>query len=401
LKVTEVFFKNLKAYRDGYTTIINKGGTGSSKTHSLIQLQDWISAHSKKSRKTSIVSQTNDHLRRGVITEYSKYMRREGFQRTHVPSRREYLINNSIIEYFSLGDDASRAVGPSRDILWVNEPNRGISWESYVQLSQRTDEVIFIDYNPSHKFWLQTQNVVNDPKTKVIHSTFVDNLEFLPKKRLEYILRAKELSRTDPWWDYWWKVYGLGQDGVLLEERIMPFIKWVSKVPDDAVEIPSGLDFGFFPDPTAFCRLWIKRGGVKDSLYIQQIVYDTKLSINAQGNGVVNLCDILKSKGVNPKHRIIAESADPRAVNDMRAAGFYVERVKKKSVETSIRLFHDYDIYVVEGSNDAYNELDNYRYKRDKKTNEILGIPEDGQPDHIIDLTRYILMSRGTRWEVK
>lgn len=402
MKVTEVFWKNLKAYRDGFTTIINKGGTGSSKTVSIAQLVDFISAHSKKQRKSSVVSQTNDHLKRGFLYEYKRYMDREGFQRTHVPSYKEFRVENSIIEYFSLGDDPGRAVGPSRDILWLNEPNRGIAFESWVQLSQRTDEAAWIDYNPSHKWWLTTEGIINQPKTIVIHSTFLDNIENLSQKRIDYFKNAKLLSKESPYWDYWWKVYGLGLDGILLEERIMPFLRKTSKVPDDAIEIPSYLDFGWFPHPTSFGRLWVRRGNLKDELYIQQVVYDTKLNINAKGEGAKNLCDILIERGIDKRHLIIAECAEPRAVQDMKNAGFNVTKVSKTSVETTIRNFHEYDIYFVDSpwGNESYDEFDTYRYDRDKKTNEILEVPAKGQPDHSVDGVRYVLQYRGTRWSV-
>jgi phage terminase large subunit len=403
VKVTEVFWKNLKAYKDGYTTIINKGGSGSSKTGSLIQLQDFIAAHSKRHRKISIVSQTFPHLKDGVIYEYDKYMMRDGFKRKLNKADHEYHINNSIINYFSL-DDPGKAVGPSRDILWLNEPNRGISFESFTQLDNRTDECVFIDYNPSHKWWLQTEGVLDRPKTIVIHSTWLDNIENLSRKRIDYFLEAKRQSKTSPYWDYWWKVYGLGQDGILLEERIMPFVNKCSKVPDDAIQIPNGLDFGFFPDPTCFVQLWVRprkiTGKLRDELYIKQIVYDTKLSIDSASIDAKNLCTILKDKGVNPAHLTIAECADSRALNDMRMAGFSIEAVKKTSVETSIRKFHEYDIYIVDGSEEVFNEFENYKYARDKRTNEILGVPAERQADHSIDGTRYVLLSRDFRWSI-
>lgn len=403
VKVTEVFWKNLKAYRDGFTTIVNKGGSGSSKTGSLIQLMDFIASHSKRHRKTSIVSQTFRHLEEGAVYEYDKYMMRENFSRVKRESKHAYHINNSIINYFAL-DDPGKAVGPSRDILWMNEPNRGVSFESFVQLEQRTDECIFIDYNPSHKWWLQTEGILDRPKTIVLHSTFLDNIENLSPKRIEYFIEAKRLSKTSPYWDYWWKVYGLGLDGILLEERIMPVVFKASRVPDDAIEIPHALDFGFFPDPTCFLRLWVRprklTGKIKDELYIQKIVYDTKLSIDSGSIDANNLCEILKSKGINPSHLIIAESADPRAINDMRMAGFTIEAVKKSSVETSIRKFHEYDIYILDGSDEVYDEFDNYKYARDKRTNEILSIPDNGQNDHSIDASRYVLMSRDFRWSI-
>jgi phage terminase large subunit len=176
-------------------------------------------------------------------------------------------------------------------------------------------------------------------------------------------------------------------------------VKTVNKVPDDAVQIPNGLDFGFFPDPTAFCQMWVKKKGLRDELYIKEIAYNHKLSINSKGTSG-NLTDLLLAKGVNPKHLTIAECADPGAIAELRDAKFNVEAVRKMSVEASIRLFHDYEIFIVGNSPNALKEFENYKYKRSKK-GIILGVPEEGQADHIIDLVRYVLMSRNTRWSVK
>jgi phage terminase large subunit len=224
----------------------------------------------------------------------------------------------------------------------------------------------------------------------------------LSSDQIQDFIDAYEKSETDQWWYWWWKVYGEGEDAVLLEERIMPFIKKVAKVPSGAVEIPSALDFGWFPDPTSFCRLFVKKNpnSLKDDLYIQQIIYGTKLSINSKSEGATNLVEKLVEMKINKLHQIIAESADPRAVEDMRQAGFNIEKVKKTSVETSIRSFHDYNIHFVGDSDESYEEFDQYKYKRDKQTNEILSVPDDHQSDHSIAGTRYVLQHRGTRWSV-
>jgi len=402
MKVTKTFYEVLKAYADGFRLIGLKGSSRSGKTVALGQVSDRIAVQSKRHRKISIVSQSYNHLEQGAIYEYEKFLMREGI--TRAKRKNSFHINKSIINYFSLGDDPGKAVGPGRDILWLNEPNKGISFESYVELRRRTSECILMDWNPSGTWWAQTQDIFNSDRAIMLHSTWLDNLENLSPQDIEDFIETKRLSKTSSFWDYQWKVYGLGMDAVLLEERIMPMLNKVSKVPADAVEIPSWLDFGWFPNPTSFGRMWIRTrkqtGNLKDELYLQQVVYDTKLSIDAASPSAKNLCHVLDSKGINKKHLIIAESADPRAVNDMRSAGYSIEAVSKTSVETSIRNFHSYDIFFVDGSDESYTEFDNYKYKRDKKTNLILGVPEEKQQDHSIDGSRYVLLSRNMRWSV-
>lgn len=410
MKPTKVFYENLKAYKNGFRLIVNKGSSRSGKTRGIIQFADFILANSAKHRKLSVVSQSFPHLRDGAIYEYKKHIMDEnlGAYRIHNQGNHEFSVGKSILNYFSLGDvgGAQKAVGPGRNILYLNEPNKGVSFENFNQLKTRTDEFVVMDYNPSGQFWLHTEKLIEDPRTIVIHSTWLDNLENLSKAQIQDFIDAKKKSKTSAYWDYWWKCYGLGEDAVLLEERIMPFLQRVQIVPKDAIEIPSALDFGFNPDPLSFCRLFVRKGkdGLKDDLFIQQIVYETRLGINTKSPGVKNLVELLQEKGINKGHRIIAESADPKAINEMRAAGYSIEAVRKTSVETSIRLFHNYNIYIVGEDKECeqtYNEFDNYKFKRDKTTNTILGIPADGQPDHSIDGTRYVLLSRDFRWSLK
>lgn len=406
MKPTKVFFENLKAYRDGFRIIVNKGSSRSGKTRGIIQAADFITSNSAKHRKLSIVSQSFPHLRDGAIYEYKKHIADEnlGGYRLHNQGNHEFAVGKSIINYFSLGDvgGAQKAVGPGRDILFLNEPNKGISHENYVQLKQRTSECVWMDYNPSGQFWLHTEGIINDPRTIVIHSTWLDNLENLSKAQIQDFVDAKKKAKTSDYWAYWWKCYGEGQDAVLLEERIMPLLRRVKEVPKDAIEIPSALDFGWNPDPLFFGRLFVRKGkdGLKDDLFIKQVVYSTNLSINSKAPETKNLVELLEEAGIPKGHRIIAESARPDDISEMRMAGFSIEAVRKTSVETSIRTFHDYNIYIVDGSEDVFNEMDNYKYKRDKQTNLILAVPDNGQMDHSIDGVRYVLLSRNKRWSV-
>lgn len=399
MKPTKVFFDILRARKDGFTTIGLKGSARSSKTRSVVQAIDFIADNSAKHRKLSIGSQSFPHLRDGVLYEYKKHMMAEKVFRDHNKSEHEFKINQSIVNYFSV-DDPTKVIGPDKDIQYWNEINNGISFDVYNSTQIRTKELTIFDWNPAGEFFIHDKGILNEPKTIVLHSTWLDNLDNLTQKQIDFFIRAKMLSKTSDYWAYWWKVYGLGIDAVLLEERIMPTVKKISKVPKDAIEIPSALDFGFFPDPTSFCRLWVKENrGLRDDLYVQQVVYGQKLSINTKSEGATNLVDMLLAKGINPKHKIIAECADPEALAQLKGAKFNVEAVVKSTIETSIRLFHDYNIFIVDGSDETFKEFDNYKYKKNKR-GIILGVPSDGQADHSIDATRYVLLSRNSRWSL-
>lgn len=332
---------------------------------------------------------------------------REKLNRAHNKAEHEFTIYKSAMNYFST-DDPAKAIGPGRDILYCNEINKGMTKEMYMGLKDRTTRFVIFDWNPSGQFFIHEKDgenpaIIEDSRTRVIHSTWLDNLPNLSPAQIQDFIDAKRKSKTSDFWNYYWRVFGLGEDAVLLDERVMPFIEKIKNVPKDAVEIPSALDFGWYPNPTSFCRLWVrKRAGHQDELYIQQVLYSTKLSINAKGEGVTNLTEMLIAKGIDPQHLIIAESADPRAVNDMRAAGFNIAAVNKTAIETSIRLFHDYKLFIVDSTDgdETFKEFDNLKYKRDAK-GVLTHIPDPKLADHSIDGTRYVLLSRNRRWSVR
>jgi phage terminase large subunit len=402
LRPTKTYFDILRAYKDGARVIAVKGTARGSKTRSIVQASDFIADNSSRHRKITIASQSFPHLRDGAIYEYKKHQSENKIRRKHNKTEHEFELNKSIINYFSL-DDPAKAIGPDRDILYINEINKGVTKEIYNHLKIRTKETVIFDWNPSGEFFIHDDGILEDDGTVVIFATWLNNLRNLTAAQIQDFIDAKKKSKTSDFWNYWWKVYGMGEDAVLMEERVMPTIRKVKAVPKNAIQIPSALDFGFFPDPTSFNELYIVPrevcGGLCDQLYIKPIVYSTKLSINSKTGE--NLTDMLLVKGVNKKHMVIAECADPRAIREMNEAGFNVTAVVKSSVETSVRLFHDYEIFIVDSKiGEVYKEFDNSKYARNAK-GVIQAVPAKGQADHAIDGTRYVLTHRNSRWSIK
>jgi hypothetical protein len=103
---TKSFIENLRAYKDGYRLIVNKGSARSGKTRGIIQGLDFIAFNSSKHKKLSIVSQTFPHLKDGAIYEYKKHQLEEQIQRQVNKADHEYYVNKSIINYFSCDDPA-------------------------------------------------------------------------------------------------------------------------------------------------------------------------------------------------------------------------------------------------------------------------------------------------------
>ena len=91
-------------------------------------------------------------------------------------NRSDYTIkgqNGSLIEFKSY-DGEQDAKNGKRDYLFINEAN-GITYGIYWQLAIRTRRQIFIDYNPSARFWVHEQ-VMGREGVKLIISDHRSNM---------------------------------------------------------------------------------------------------------------------------------------------------------------------------------------------------------------------------------
>ena len=101
------------------------------------------------------------HLRRGALRDFLKIMKLTNrFISSHwnITNSIYTFSNGSYIEFFSADDDA-KLRGARRNILYINECNN-ISFDAYNQLAMRTDRDIYLDYNPTHKFWVDTEVII-------------------------------------------------------------------------------------------------------------------------------------------------------------------------------------------------------------------------------------------------
>src|SRR6186713_305665 len=123
IEVTNVFGRNLAAFKQGKRLMINQGGSRSSKSYSLVQLLIWIAKNFRVS--ISIVSCAFPHLRRGVMRDFMIIMEDWNLYDPEFHTKTEHVYtfpNGSYIEFFSV-DNALKVRGPGRDILFINEAN--------------------------------------------------------------------------------------------------------------------------------------------------------------------------------------------------------------------------------------------------------------------------------------
>jgi phage terminase large subunit len=370
IKFTSNFHKVANAYNSGFKLIVQQGGQGSSKTFSTLQLLYIIACNSKK-RIITVCSFALPHLKGGAMRDFDKIIETNPLNAKIQINKSNctYQINNSIVEFFGIEGNEAKAHGLRRDILYINEANKRISYKVFDQLFSRTHEATIIDFNPSCEFWYH-EKIKDNFEHKFIQSNFLDN-EYLPESEIQNILSKKNKIG----FENWWKVYGLGELGQL-EDSI--FSNWKYGEFDNNLPFGYGLDFGV-KDPDALVKVAIDR--TRKQIYLHEEIYKT-------GNKTTDLYKLIESKVLKNK-LIVADSAGLRQINDLKHFGFNISAVNKKSytVVESIRLMQDYEIIISPESQNLAKEFQNYLWL-DRKGE----IPQDAD-NHLIDASRYYIMT--------
>lgn len=211
------------------------------------------------------------------------------------------------------------------------------------------------------------------PNVLHIHTTYLDNLEHLSDEFLNEVRRMKEENPEK----YAHTVIGRWSD--VAEGAI--YKKWgvVKNLPDGLQKVAIGVDFGFTHDPTAIVMCGVK----DDSLYIDEICYRTNMLAR----------DIVAVLKKYPDMKVIADSADPRLIQEIANAGIRIYPVEKGagSIIAGIEKTKEFSMFVTERSYNLMKELRNYVWDKDKDGHYI-NAPVEGRDDHACDATRYYVL---------
>ena len=348
---------------------IIQGGSSAGKTIAiLLILID--KAQSTKGKTISVISETLPHLKRGAVRDFLSIMENHGYYNDNRWNKSELTYEfetGSKIEFFS-ADQPAKVRGPRRDILFMNECNN-ISFETYTQLAIRTNDDIYLDYNPVSEFWVHTELIPNHEHDFII-LTYKDN-EGLPQS----IVQEIESRRNNK---YFWQVYGEGRIGEI-EGKIYTDWRIIDEVPHEARLERYGLDFGYTNDPTAIVAIYYYNGGY----ILDEITYQKGLSNK-------DIADILKNL---PRALVIADSAEPKSIDEIKSFGINIIPTTKgkDSVRYGIQIVQDNQISITKQSVNGIREYRNYLWKVDND-GRVLKDPDGGQ-DHQMDAIRYGMMS--------
>lgn len=240
---------------------------------------------------------------------------------------------------------------------------------------------ITLTFNPwSEKHWLNNRFFKSDSDNIFAKTTNYQCNEFLDEQDIALFDEMKVKSPRR------YKIEGLGEWGIAeggiyenWHERLFD-INEIAKRP--SVQSAFGLDFGYTNDPTALsCSLVDIENR---EIYIFDEMYKKALLNDEIAK---NIADMGYSKEI-----IIADSAEPKSIADLRRHGLrkVVKADKgKDSIMHGIQYIQQFTIFVHPKCTNAINELSNYVWAKDKN-DEPMNKPID-EYNHFLDALRYSL----------
>lgn len=241
---------------------------------------------------------------------------------------------------------------------------------------------VTITFNPwSDRHWLK-KRFFDDPdeNTLAMTTNYMCN-EYLSDSDMALFEAMKKNPKR-------YRVAGLGNWGVV--EGIV-YDNWEEKSFDidevrsrPGVRSAFGLDFGYTNDPTAlFCGL-VDKGS--KTIYVFDEMYERGLTNQ-------HIAKLLIRRGYG-KERIIADSAEPKSIAELREAGIirvHASRKGKDSINNGIQRIQDFHIVVHPRCVNFLTEISTYQWDTDNKTGVLINKPVDYN-NHLMDAMRYGIM---------
>ena len=356
--------------------VVNQGGTSSGKTYSIMQVLFYLGIVDAGSVLT-VVGQDIPNLKVGAYRDAKTILSGSEKLQAAYPIVNEgeriiRCVNGSLIEFKSYAD-AQDAKSGKRDYLFVNEAN-GIPYDVYWQLAIRTRKKIFIDYNPSARFWAHDE-LIGREGVELLISDHRSN-ETLTEEEHERIEGI-----TDP---ELWKVYARGLTGKI-EGLVLTNWDICDQLPprEEWKMLCFGLDFGFTNDPSALEQVVLAHG----DLWVDELVYSTNLTNP-------DIAQRARNEGVTKEQQIIADCAEPKSIRELQAAGLWVTPSPKgqDSIVSGLDILKRYKIHVTRRSLGLLSNLRAYKWDTDRDGN-LTNKPED-RNNHGIDAIRYVALAK-------
>lgn len=406
MQVSNTFKKNIHTKK---RIVVNRGGSSSSKTYSILQmLFKWLKTWELR---------INEYIPEGVITVWRQY-RAELWKSVlrdwkDIVKKEGMILNNRVYwwdfirenkseltyEYYSRTvefvwcDEIEKAKWPRRKGLYINEANN-VTYQVFMQMLMRTDWPCFLDFNPDDdevriNTKIEQERAIKIGDVEVVVSTFRDNA-FLSKTIVWELLNLRILD-PDLWnvfwnWNYW-KIKG----------AIFEYWKhWfeIDDIPEEAELKGCGQDYWFTTDPTVLVRIYTWG---KDSIILDEVFREYNL-INTYKEEWQKQSSIqwqYELYWIDYYEKIYADSSEPKSNEELFEVWYNIEWVTKWpwSVVSGIKVMKKYKIYVTARSLELRKEFRKYVRATNKiwetlKDKEGRPIPLD-KYNHWLDWARY------------
>lgn len=312
----------------------------------------------------------------------------EEFECKVSPLEIKYIKTGQTIYFRGLDDETKlKSIKPEFGyigILWKEEKDqmKGDAQERSVNQSvlRGGDESYdFSSYNPpkSKSNWVNRIKLIPNPKRVIHHSSYLEApAEWLGQKFIDDAAHLKEINPEAYEHEYLGVPNGDGGN-------VFEYLE-IRDITDEEIShmdrIFAGVDYGWYPD--AFCYLRTYYDSAREKIYLIDELYVNKWSNS-------KTADWIKKKGYDD-YTMICDSAEPKSVNDFRDAGLPARGAIKGpgSIEYGFKFLQTKTIVIdPKRTPNAYKEITEYEYDRDKEGNVISGYP-DGD-DHAISALRY------------
>lgn len=269
--------------------------------------------------------------------------------------------------------------------LWYEELDEFSGIEEVRMINQSlmrggNDFTVLYSYNPpkSANSWVNTEVQLTRDDRLVHHSNYLS----VPPEWLGqiFILEAEILKESKPIaynHEYLGIITGTGGE-------VFDNVK-IRKISDEEIKefeiIRRGMDFGFAVDPFSYTVMYYDRK--HKNLYIFYEIYKVGLSNYAAYN-------LIKTENTS-NEAIIADSAEPKSISELRQYGLRVIPVKKgkDSIAYGIKFLQSLNSIIIDDIRcpETAREFLNYELEKDANGNFKAGYPDKN--NHSIDSIRY------------
>ena len=308
---------------------------------------------------------TSAHL--SIIPEFLEKIGLLGYENTFSVNKSEVIntSNNSEILFRGIKTSAGNQTGNLKSLMGINtfildEAEELVDETIFdtIDLSIRektTQNRVVLILNPTtkehwiYKRFFEQRGVeagFNGVKDNIcyIHTNYLDNKDNLSTSFLERVEDIKHNNFNK----YNHSILG----SWLAKAEGVVFENWsIGEFNPDNLQTSCGMDFGFSIDPDSLTEVAIDKKHKK--IYLKEHLYRNGLKSQ-------ELAQIVLDKV--GQSLIIADSAEPRLIADLKHLGVNIKAVKKGTIESGITRMQDYELIVTPESTNIAKELNNYVY---------------------------------------